>query len=1021
MRFRLLIVHALILLSAYQSVTHASAPARSGTESLGSARFTVITPHLIRLEYQPAKQFTDEPTLFAINRAARFTGYKRTFIHNRLVIDTGFMRLDYRPDGKPFHAGNLTVTAGRVRWTPNSKQRANLGGPIRTLDGVDGPLKLDDGLLSRDGWHLIDDTGRPLLTPDWAKPRPSERGTDWYLFVYGTDYRAALKSLAAVGGAVPMPRRYALGAWYSRYWPYSSADYRQIVREYTQQGFPLDVLVLDMDWHRDGWTGWSWNRELLPDAEDLLKWLRGEGLAVTLNLHPADGVGPHEDAYADFMRALGKDPASKQTIPFDAAGQRYMDALFGKVIAPLERDGVDFWWLDWQQYPDTRSIPSLTNLAWLNRCFYQHTSANGLRGISFSRWAGWGDHRHPIHFSGDASTSWRMLAFEVPFTTASGNAGCFFWSHDIGGHMGGRNKESYTRWCQFGALSAALRSHSTRDPQMDRRPWTYPDWATRSMRISFRLRSQLFPYIYSSVWQSCQSTVPLNRAMYLDYPHEEAAYRQPQQFLLGDHVLAAPITEAGGGPHRVGVQAVWFPKGRWYNLFTGERHDGPDERTVTADIDEFPVYVRGGAPLPMQPYTPRMGTTPLRSLIVRCYPGEEGRPNRTAVYEDDGLTNHYRQGEYAITYLTQSRKGDVSTLTVLPTRGRYPEQPHTRSITVEFGALRRARWATVNGRRVPVSFDPARRLNRVTVPNHSIHRSLEVRISAREIDPNVWRLMHAARRAGLSRNVNSASPAAVSRMLRSTSGPTQRRLLLAGLGAALLERHDTPYMWPDVTTPWLMMSRTLQVTQPRWQLYAMESGKLLASQPVRQQASHPLPSLTLAPHFDMDSERAVLRARMTISGVPVQFELPVRTNPADSVRNIAPAARLSVSSLQPNTHMDGLTDRVVSGYPTDLKYEWASGGEREGAWVQLDWPSAQRIDTIWLHDRINAVDQVTAGNLQFSDGSSLSVGVLPNDGTGVCIRFAPKTVRWVRFTATGARDGTQNAGLAEFVVLRTKQ
>ena len=91
------------------------------------------------------------------------------------------------------------------------------------------------------------------------------------------------------------------------------------------------------------------------------------------------------------------------------ANKRYVDTLFKDVITPHEKEGVDFWWLDWQQQPFTKSIPDLTNLAWLNRCFYTHTAADGKRGISFSRWAGWGDHRYPIHFSGDASTDWSML------------------------------------------------------------------------------------------------------------------------------------------------------------------------------------------------------------------------------------------------------------------------------------------------------------------------------------------------------------------------------------------------------------------------------------------------------------------------------------------------------------------------------------------------------------------------------------------------------------------------------------
>ena len=384
-------------------------------------------------------------------------------------------------------------------------------------------------------------------------------------------------------------------------------------------------MVLDMDWHKDGWTGWSWNRNLLPDAEALLPWLHSQGLHVTLNLHPADGVGPQEDRYAAFMKDMGADPSAKQTIPFDAADPKYMNALFTDVFKPLEQDGVDFWWLDWQQYESTRSIPSLTNLFWLNTLLYDHTAQNGQRGLSFSRWAGWGDHRHPIHFSGDASTSFKMLAFEVPFTSTAGNVGCFFWSHDIGGHNRGRNEESYARWVQFGATSPVLRSHSTRDATMDRRPWLYPEWATNSMRTAFHLRDQLFPYLYTSAAESCRDTVPLDRPLYLDHPSDERAYHNAQEYFIGDNLLAAPIVTPGIGPGRVGTQTVWFPPGAsWYNSFTGEKYAGGTNALVAADINEFPLYVKGGVPIPMQPYTPRMATAPLTTLRVRCYP----RPRR---------------------------------------------------------------------------------------------------------------------------------------------------------------------------------------------------------------------------------------------------------------------------------------------------------------------------------------------------------------------------------------------------------
>ncbi len=731
----------------------------------GNARFTVITPNLIRMEYADGAAFTDAATLFAFDRKSRFDGAKVEHRGDGVSIDTGTISLSYAPDGKPFGPGNLSATIhGGSAWKPGMVDALNLGGTVRTLDGVYGAIDLGQGLLSRSGWAIVDDSGTPVLTADWAASRPNKSGVDWYLFGYGQDFHAALRSLAAISGAVPVPRKNLLGVWYSRYWPYTSAEFRQIVQQYGEHGFPLDNIVMDMDWHitqvpnaqrgyaGQVWTGYTWDHKLIPDPDELLKWFHEQGLKVTLNDHPADGVQPHEEMYAEFMRAMGADPTSKQGLPFDAGSKKYLDTFYQYTHDPREKEGVDFWWLDWQQYRFTRSIPDLTNLAWLNYYNFQHTSSDGKRGASFSRWAGWGDQRNPIHFSGDANTGWPMLTFEVPFTATAGNMGCFFWTHDIGGHMGGRNEESYTRWCQFGAMSAALRSHSTRDATMDRRPWTYPKWAEDSMRASFGLRSELMPYIYSSAAQSSLQTVPLLRPMYFSHPDQEAAYHNAQEYYFGDDVLVAPITMPGVGPSRVGWQIVWFPagSGRWYDYFSGERHDGGQEAIVADDIDQFPLFVRGGVPLPMQPYTPRPTSAPLNHLVVRCYPGEENQTGNGELYEDDGQTRAYESGAKATTELSYRRSGAQVTVTIGAAKGHYDGQPTARSYTIELPCVEKPTKVMVDGVEQQAEYDSSTSTARVEVANRPIDSAVLVVVDAGETNSVV--IHHravAARLAGI--------------------------------------------------------------------------------------------------------------------------------------------------------------------------------------------------------------------------------------------------------------------------------
>ena len=576
--------------------------------------------------------------------------------------------------------------------------------------------------MSRDGWYLLDDSTTPLFTSDWVQSRPHIEGrTDWYFFAYGEDYYAALLALTAVGGRLPIPRKYVFGSWYSRYWPYTADEFKEIVREYEQHDFPLDIIVMDVDWHWGEWTGYTWNTDLVPDGLGLIRWLHDQGLRVTLNDHPVFGMQPYEEHYENFMRDMGEDPESRRVLAFDAGSKQYLETFLNWAHAPRETEGVDFWWLDWQQDHYTRSIPELTNLFWLNEQYFSRSRRVNLRGLSFSRWGGWGDHRHPIHFSGDAATGFDMLEFEVPFTATSANVGLYFWSHDTGGHIGPRNEESFARWVQFSSMAATLRLHSTRDPVLDRRPWTYSPEVLDATRKAFHLRSQLMLYIYSTAAQSHFESKPFIRSMYLEYPRSEEAYRVPGQYLLGDHLLIAPIVEARQGG--LARQTVWFPEGVWWDLMTHERIEGGQILEIAKPLDQFPVYVRASTPMPMQPYRARMASAPLNELLIRVFEGPVGVGSYNYLYEDDGLSRAYELGQYAMTPLYFTREGNRLRLSVLPTEGSFEGQFEQRTLVFEFVTLMKARAAFYRGQFVEYTYDPTTHLHRVVVPNASIHEA----------------------------------------------------------------------------------------------------------------------------------------------------------------------------------------------------------------------------------------------------------------------------------------------------------
>ena len=387
----------------------------------GENRLTLITPTLFRLEFAHDGKFIDDPTIFAYDRSNLLPADRfevRALGGDRYEITTEALRIVYEHDGFPFGLHNFAayykLNGKEKKFTNRCIFRNNLGGPVETLDRVTGEIPMQDGLLSRDGWYVIDDERSDLLVDGWLRPRDTRSHVqDQYCFVYGNDYKAALADLGAIGGRVPMTRKYIHGVWYCRYWDYTSEEFLSIIDGYEQNDFPLDNLVFDMGWHTydakigtghagsRSWTGYTWERKRIPDPGALIAEVHRRGVTVSLNDHPHDGIRPHEEMYGAFMKDMGADPA--KPLLFDLGDRKYMETFFKHAHHTTEDMGVDFWWLDWQQnylYPEVRGYRS-TSLQWINELYYRETERKGLRGAGYSRWAGWGDHRHPIQFSGD--------------------------------------------------------------------------------------------------------------------------------------------------------------------------------------------------------------------------------------------------------------------------------------------------------------------------------------------------------------------------------------------------------------------------------------------------------------------------------------------------------------------------------------------------------------------------------------------------------------------------------------------
>ncbi|HEV2886028.1 MAG TPA: TIM-barrel domain-containing protein, partial [Jatrophihabitans sp.] len=573
-------------------------------------RITVLTDGLLRLERSAEGSFEDRASAFAINRDLPVPAFEVVETESHLEVLTDRLQLVY--DRGPFSTSGLSVQVRGGVSTWHSVWRygdqpadgdGNLGGTARTLDMVDGRLPLEPGVLSRAGYAVIDDSGSPVLEDDgWVSPRSAE-AEDLYVFGYGRDYPQALQALYALSGPQPLLPRWTLGNWWSRYHRYSAAEYLALLDRFADEGIPFSVAVLDMDWHLvdidprygSGWTGYTWNSELFADPTAFLRDLHERGLMVTLNDHPADGVRAYEDAYPAMAKALGIDPASERPVAFDVTDPDFLQAYFEVLHRPLEDQGVDFWWLDWQQGPHSR-IAGIDPLWMLNHFHFLDSARDGRRPLTFSRYAGPGSHRYPVGFSGDTITTWASLDFQPEFTSTASNIGYGWWSHDIGGHMGGlKDDELATRWVQLGVFSPINRLHSVLSPFTSKEPWQFGREAQQAMTSALRLRHRLLPYLHTMNHRAAHQGMPLVTPMYYQHPWAEEAYRARNQYFFGSQLMVAPITTPADRQLLLGAVTAWLPPGTWVDVFTELVYDGGREMLLHRGPDGIPVLARAGA------------------------------------------------------------------------------------------------------------------------------------------------------------------------------------------------------------------------------------------------------------------------------------------------------------------------------------------------------------------------------------------------------------------------------------------
>ncbi len=630
-------------------------------------RITVLSEILVRLEYSETGIFEDRPTEFARFRDFDVPRVIVTEDERKLILKTKYFELTYDKE-MPFTGTKLSpdlylkvkLLDTDKMWFFGQAEARNFKGTCMSLDDKLSIPKLEKGLYSTDGFVSIDDSKTLIFNKDGSVGKRSDTRIDTYLFMYKKDFGYCLKDYYRLTGYPPLIPRFALGVWWNRDKAYNVNDIYALLAQFKKYEIPISVMVLNK-WSKDDA---HFDRELIPEPVGVINELHSNNIKLGLNL------------------ALNKVPASNTTdgasVPFNVYDRGFLGNYFKDIIDPLYEMGVDFFSID------HRGNDPIA-LRMINYYFYNYTNAKlNNRGLILSRNGLIGAHLYPVNNSGETIVDWRTLKMIPEFNSTSSNIGVSWWSHAIGGFKDGiEDNELYTRYVQLGTYSPIFRFSSLSGKYYKREPWNWDVKTHKIVRDYTNVRHRLIPYIYSEAYKYAKTGLPLVQPLYYRYPelYDEPTYKN--EYYFGTEFFIAPITEKKDSVMNRTVVRLFLPNGMWYDFKTGKKYPGGKRYISFFQDEDYPVFARQGAIIPLAILDPnnRNDTSNPNKMQIHIFPG---RNNTYKLYEDDGTSNAYKEGNFMTTSIDYNYLPNNFTVIIRPLEGKQGIIPATRSYKIRF-------------------------------------------------------------------------------------------------------------------------------------------------------------------------------------------------------------------------------------------------------------------------------------------------------------------------------------------------
>jgi len=528
-----------------------------------------------------------------------------------------------------------------------------------------------------------------------------------YWIIGGPTPKEVITRYGKLVGRMPLPPKWGLGFHQCRYSYVNEKEVRDVMAGFDEHDIPVSAIYFDIHYMR-GYRVFTFNKRRFPDPAGLMSDMEEQGIKSVVIVDPGIKIdkkyGPYNEGIKNgylCMKPDGEEPFTAYVWP-------------GKVHFPdFHQPEARQWWGDLHQFYTDLGVDGIWNdmnepAGWgrhLNLGFVSfglggkvnwddmtfeakdggriphgrlHNVYGSLESIAtyegmkelipgerpfvITRAGYAGVQRNALIWTGDNTATWDHLRLAVPMQLNMGMSGLTWVGGDIGGFDGSPSPEMFARWMQAGVFSPFCRNH-TRYGTKQQEPWVFGDKVTDISREAILTRLWLMPYTYSTFEESTRNNLPVQRAMLLEFPNDENTYNIDDQFMWGKWIMVAPVVEDGARE-----RPVYFPKGKWYGLRDGKVYEGPGIQTVKAPLSKTPIFAREGAIIPTDPSV--MGEE--GALEIHVYPSDS--PSRFMLYEDDGISFDYRDGDYLRTAFTQGPSKDGLSVEIGKPEGEFEPQ-----------------------------------------------------------------------------------------------------------------------------------------------------------------------------------------------------------------------------------------------------------------------------------------------------------------------------------------------------------